>query len=316
MKAPRAERPATTPPARGDRAALCWLLVRWDRHTAYEISVHSSEDSGLSALMTHVHSSWANVSHEDDVPDTPPGDDRLAAHLYYSNTHDEEGYDLYQTHLEPEHSPAQTAGQHTGRLIRRRSGPHPVQRHRGRRRARRARHGQLRIVPVDFATAAAFVLAWHRHLPAPRGHKFSLGVADDDNVLRGVAIAGRPVARHLDDGLTLEVTRTATDGTPNAVSALYAAAWRAARELGYRKLVTYTHTRLLGPVCPPACTHPSCHAVRLSESGSSLRGAGWRVIAHRPARPGWHTRARPRHHGAAHIPRTLWEPLPDSRPDA
>ena len=36
--------------------------------------------------------------------------------------------------------------------------------------------------------------------------------------LCGVAICGRPVARYLDDGLTLEILRCCTDGTYNACS--------------------------------------------------------------------------------------------------
>lgn len=82
----------------------------------------------------------------------------------------------------------------------------------------------LHLVPVSFADACAFVEAWHRHHGPPVGHKFSLGVAADE-VLVGVAIVGRPLARHFDDGRTLEVTRVATDGTPHAASMLYAAAW-------------------------------------------------------------------------------------------
>lgn len=145
----------------------------------------------------------------------------------------------------------------------------------------------LRIVPVRFADAAAFVAMWHRHHAPPVGHVFSIGVADDDDVLRGVAMVGRPVARLLDTGLTLEVNRSATDGTRNANSCLYAGAWRAARALGYRRLITYTQH---------------------GESGSSLRAAGWRVIAERPARPGWDTRSRPRDPKSTdYVPRTLWE---------
>lgn len=118
------------------------------------------------------------------------------------------------------------------------------------------------------------------------GHKFSVGVANDD-VLVGVAIVGRPVARHLDDGQTLEVTRTATDGTANVNSMLYGACWRVASGLGYRRLLTYTQA---------------------GENGASLRAAGWRVIAERPARPGWDRPSRPREdRGTAGIPRTLWE---------
>jgi len=145
----------------------------------------------------------------------------------------------------------------------------------------------LRIVPVSFKDACGFVQMWHRHHAAPIGCKFCLGVADGNDVLRGIAIVGRPVARLLDDGLTLEVTRTATDGTRNANSMLYGAAWRGARALGYRRLVTYTQD---------------------GESGASLKAAGWKVVAERPARPGWNMPSRPRElKGTEGIPRTLWE---------
>lgn len=145
----------------------------------------------------------------------------------------------------------------------------------------------LRIVPVRFEDACGFVEMWHRHHQPPVGHKFSIGVADEDDRLVGVAIVGRPVARHLDDGMTLEVARTATDGTPNANSMLYGSAWRAAKALGFRRLVTYTQA---------------------GESGSSLRAAGWRVIAEWPAKPGWSRPSRPRESkGTEGIPRTLWE---------
>lgn len=145
----------------------------------------------------------------------------------------------------------------------------------------------LRIVPVTFADARGFVKMWHRHHAPPVGCKFCLGVADENDRLVGIAIIGRPVARHLDNGQTLEVTRTATDGTHNANSLLYGAAWRAAKALGYRRLITYTQA---------------------GETGASLRAAGWRVIAERPARPGWDVPSRPREdRGNGGIPRTLWE---------
>lgn len=150
----------------------------------------------------------------------------------------------------------------------------------------------LRIVPVSFEAAAAFVAAHHRHHRSPVGHKFSIGVQDGD-VLVGVAMVGRPVARHLDDGRTLEVNRTATDGTRNANSMLYAAAWRATKALGYDRLITYTQA---------------------GETGSSLRAAGWRVIAERPARSGWSVPSRPREdRGADGVQRTLWEAQEVSR---
>lgn len=145
----------------------------------------------------------------------------------------------------------------------------------------------LHLVPVSFHTARGFIEMWHRHHRPPVGCKFVVGVADHEGVLHGVLVAGRPVARFLDDGMTLEVTRTATDGASNANSMLYAAARRAAFALGYRRLITYTQA---------------------AESGSSLRAAGWRVVAERPARSGWTTPSRPRDdRGVDGIPRTLWE---------
>lgn len=94
--------------------------------------------------------------------------------------------------------------------------------------------------------------------------KFCVALADDSGETHGVAIVGRPVARGLDDGWTLEVTRTCTDGTKNANSMLYGAAWRAARALGYRRLVTYT---------------------LVEESGTSLRAAGWKTVHETRGRP-------------------------------
>lgn len=149
-----------------------------------------------------------------------------------------------------------------------------------------AREIGLRLVPVTFAEASAFVDAHHRHHRRPRGHKFSIGAAVGDTLV-GVAMVGRPVARHYDDGLTLEVNRTATDGTHNANSLLYGAAWRAAKAMGYARLITYTQD---------------------GESGASLRAAGWRVVAELPARKGWTTPSRARDdRGTDGVQRKRWE---------
>jgi hypothetical protein len=145
----------------------------------------------------------------------------------------------------------------------------------------------LHLVPVRFRDAAAFVAMWHRHHQPPVGMVFAVGVADDTGVLHGVAIVGRPVARLFDNGQTLEVTRTASDGTFNCNSLLYGAAWRAAKALGYTRLITYTQAE---------------------ETGASLRAAGWQVVAERRAHPGWDRPSRPRTPtGTEAIPRTLWE---------
>ncbi|MBF6332377.1 XF1762 family protein [Nocardia transvalensis] len=147
---------------------------------------------------------------------------------------------------------------------------------------------RLELVPVSFAEARNFVATHHRHHRPPPGHKFSTGVALGDRLV-GVAIVGRPVARHLQDGRTLEVTRTATDSTPNANSKLLGAVRRAATALGYRRLITYTQH---------------------DESGSSLKAAGYRYVAHRAPRRGWDCPSRPRvNRGSDGIERILWEAL-------
>ncbi len=144
---------------------------------------------------------------------------------------------------------------------------------------------RLAIVPLPLDEANAFVEQYHRHHVPVVGHKFSIGVADEVGTIRGVAIVGRPVARGRDDGLTLEVTRVATDGCSNACSALYAAAWRAARAMGYQRIGTYT---------------------LLTEPGTSLRAAGWHVI-HEVTGRSWSCVSRPRVDKHPTQGKLLWE---------
>lgn len=108
----------------------------------------------------------------------------------------------------------------------------------------------LEICPVSLKEANAFVAENHRHHKPVTGHKFSIACADGEKIV-GVAIVGRPVSRHLDDGWTLEVNRLCTDGTRNACSMLYAAAWRAARAMGYHKLITYILDTSRAQACAP-----------------------------------------------------------------
>jgi hypothetical protein len=144
---------------------------------------------------------------------------------------------------------------------------------------------RLEVIPLDLRDANAFVQLHHRHHKPVVGHKFSIGVADQTGQLRGVAIIGRPVARHRQDGFTLEVTRVATDGCANACSALYAAAWRAGRAMGYRRMGTYT---------------------LISEPGTSLKAAGWHVV-HQVVGRSWHCPSRPRVDSHPTVDKMLWE---------
>lgn len=99
--------------------------------------------------------------------------------------------------------------------------------------------GRLSLSPITIKAATQFVRAHHRHSRPPSGGLFAVGVRLDGSLV-GVAIAGRPVSRVLDDGGTIEITRCCTIGEKNACSMLYGALCRAATALGYDKAITYT----------------------------------------------------------------------------
>lgn len=131
---------------------------------------------------------------------------------------------------------------------------------------------RLTLVPISVTDARLWIDRTHRHHPAPLSALFAVAVAEGDEV-KGVATVGRPVARGNQDGWTAEVTRVAVvEGVPNACSMLYGACWRAARAIGYRRLITYTLS---------------------TEPGTSLKAAGWKVIGEVKGRS-WDTPSRPR----------------------
>jgi hypothetical protein len=112
---------------------------------------------------------------------------------------------------------------------------------------------KLRTMPLELAEADAFVVQHHRHHGSVGGHRFSIGVVDEQDILHGCAIVGRPVSG-TDPKRVIEVTRCCTDGTPNACSVLYSAAARAAQAIGYERIQTYIYK---------------------SEHGASLKASGW-----------------------------------------
>jgi hypothetical protein len=116
----------------------------------------------------------------------------------------------------------------------------------------------LVIVPLTLKSANDFVAAHHRHHGAITGglDYFRVGALDESGILRACAIVTRPPNRNSDDGLTCEVVRLASDGVPNGCSFLYAAVARIAREMGFKRVITYTLE---------------------SESGASLKAAGWKL---------------------------------------
>lgn len=96
----------------------------------------------------------------------------------------------------------------------------------------------MEIRPITFNEACEFIKLHHRHHKPTIGHKFSIGVYDAEKLV-GVAVCGRPVSRYLDDGTVCEINRLCTDGTYNACSMLYGACSRIAKEMGYKKIITY-----------------------------------------------------------------------------
>ncbi len=142
----------------------------------------------------------------------------------------------------------------------------------------------LQLQPINFDEACEFIKAHHRHHLPSVGWKFGVAANDGEKVV-GVAVIGRPVSRHYDNGWTLELTRLCTDGTKNAASFLLGAVRRATFALGYRRLITYTLP---------------------NEGGASLRAAGWREIG-LAGGGSWDKPSRPRVDKAPIEQKTLWE---------
>lgn len=124
----------------------------------------------------------------------------------------------------------------------------------------------LSVLPMTLREANDFVESFHRHNGRTQrdGGRFAIGATDGERLV-GVAIVGRPLARMMQDGVTAEVTRVCVldDSPKGTCSFLYGRCWRAWQAMGGRRMLTYTLT---------------------TESGASLRGAGWKVMGEARAR--------------------------------
>jgi len=116
----------------------------------------------------------------------------------------------------------------------------------------------LKVVPMNLKEANEFVANFHRHNKPVQGAKFAIGASDGEHLV-GVAIVGRPVSRHVDDGYTMEVTRVCSnlDAPKNTGSFLYGRCWRVWQQMGGERMITYTLE---------------------SESGATMRAVGWKFI--------------------------------------
>ena len=129
------------------------------------------------------------------------------------------------------------------------------------------------IIPISLREANRFIEKHHRHSGRAQGCKFCVALSDGQGTLHGVAVVGRPISRYLDDGRTAEVTRLCTDGTFNGCSFLYGCCARIAREMGFRKIITYTLAE---------------------EGGASLRASGWSCAPGFRGGGSWNVPGRPR----------------------
>lgn len=116
----------------------------------------------------------------------------------------------------------------------------------------------MRFIPLTLETANLFIESHHRHNKPVVGGKYSLGLMKDGQLI-GVAVAGRPIARLMDNGKNLEILRVCVlEGYPGACSKLYGRMKAIGQLFGYEKIFTYTLP---------------------SESGSSLKAIGAVVVA-------------------------------------
>lgn len=143
---------------------------------------------------------------------------------------------------------------------------------------------ELSLQPITFGEACRFITEHHSHHLPPQGWKFGIAVNDGEKVV-GVITIGRPVARMLDDGWTVEVTRCCTDGTRNVASMLYGAASRASFALGYKRIITYTLE---------------------SELGTSLKCANYKIVG-MAGGGSWNCKSRPRVDKHPIGQKVLWE---------
>ena len=130
----------------------------------------------------------------------------------------------------------------------------------------------MKAIPIELKEANAYVEKYHRHHKPVARDKFRIACEEDGEIV-GVIQVARPVSRLLDNGMTLEVVRCCTNGRPNVASFLYSRAARVAKEMGYKKIITY---------------------ILESEHGSSLKASGWECEEKECGGGTWSRPSRPR----------------------
>lgn len=144
---------------------------------------------------------------------------------------------------------------------------------------------RLEAIPLELREANEFVEKLHRHHDAVYRDKFRCGAIDESGKLRAVVQCARPISRRFDDGKTIEVVRLCSDGYENACSFLYSRMARVAKELGYKKIITY---------------------ILESENGASLRACGWICEKTLCGGGSWDVPSRPRKTTAPQCKKQRW----------
>jgi hypothetical protein len=117
-----------------------------------------------------------------------------------------------------------------------------------------------------------FVIRHHRHHSKVVGSIFQLGLFVGGE-LQATSIVARPVARRIDFRAVCELTRLCSNGYENACSKLYGSSARIAKEMGFQRIITY---------------------ILASESGASLKAAGWTIENESAGGGEWSKPSRPR----------------------
>jgi hypothetical protein len=111
--------------------------------------------------------------------------------------------------------------------------------------------------PITIKQANEFIKMYHRHNRPTTNNcgRWAIAAIKDDEIF-GVLIAGNPVSATYMDGYTIELTRICVkeDAPMGTCSFLISKSCMIWKIMGGRKMITYTLD---------------------SESGASLRGAGW-----------------------------------------
>lgn len=120
---------------------------------------------------------------------------------------------------------------------------------------------KLKAMPITIKLANQFIRDHHRHhRPTVRNNgRWAIACINSEETLVGVAIASSPVSASYMDGSTLEVTRlcVSENAPKGACSFLLGRCCAVWRQMGGKRILTYTLQ---------------------SESGASLRGAGWTLV--------------------------------------